>query len=70
MAYLLRSVFDLSVEKRFKLEKRRAPIEITISEYGSLGDDDSNFQLFIDSNGLKGNDILILPEGREVVVYL
>ena len=70
IAYLLRSAFDLSVEKRFVLEKMRAPIEITIFEYGDLGENDINFDLFIDSNGLKGNDILILPEGREVLVYV
>jgi len=70
IAYLLRSAFDLSIEKRFILEKMRAPIEITISEYGDLGEDDINFDLFITSNGLKGNDILILPEGREVLVYV
>ena len=70
IAYLLRSAFDLSIEKRFVLEKMRAPIEITISEYGDLGEFDSNFDLFIASNGLKGNDILILPEGREVLVYV
>ena len=70
IAYLLRSAFDLSIEKRFILEKMRAPIEITISEYGDLGEDDLNFQLFIESNSLKGNEILILPEGREVLVYV
>lgn len=70
IAYLLRSAFDLSVEKRFVLEKMRAPIEITIKEYKTLGENDSNFDLFIESNGLKHNDILILPEGREVVVYV
>lgn len=70
IAYLLRSAFDLSIEKRFVLEKMRAPIEITIAEYGDLGEDDSNFDLFIESNGLKNNDILILPAGREVVVYV
>ena len=69
IAYLLRSAFDLSIEKRFILEKMRAPMEITIKEYGDLGEDDINFHLFVDSNGLKGNDILILPSGREVLVY-
>ena len=70
IAYLLRSAFDLSIEKRFVLEKMRAPIEITISEYGDLGENDINFDLFIESNSLKGNEILILPEGREVLVYV
>jgi len=70
LAYLLRAGFDLAIEKRFVLDRPRAPIEITITEYGSLGEDDANFDLFIDSNSLKGNDILLLPAGREVVVYV
>ncbi|MCK5641500.1 MAG: hypothetical protein KAJ19_11910 [Gammaproteobacteria bacterium] len=68
--YLLQASFDLAVEKRFLLDKPSSPIVITINEYGSLGDNDSNFDLFIESNELKGNDILWLPAGREVVVYV
>jgi prophage DNA circulation protein len=68
--YLLISLFDLSVEKRFSLKTPRAPIEITIKEYGELGEADSNFDLFIESNELTGNDILLLPAKREVVVYV
>ena len=43
---------------------------ITIDEYGELGDNDINYDLFISSNNLKGNDILLLEAGREVVVYV
>lgn len=69
--YLLQSAFDLSIEKRFILDRPRTPIEITISEYGDLGEDgESNFDLFIASNKLKGNEILSLPIGREVVIYV
>lgn len=68
--YLLEASFNLAVEKRFTLDRERAPIEIAITEYGELGDEDSNFDLFITSNQLKDNDILILPAGREVVVYV
>jgi prophage DNA circulation protein len=67
---LLATAFDLKIEKRFVINKYRAPIEITISEYGDLGDNDSNLDLFIESNGLKSQDILLLPPGREVVVYV
>ena len=69
-AFLLSIIFDLVIEKRFELKQDRAPIEITITEYGSLGDNDENFDLFIDTNHLKGDDILMLPSGREVVVYV
>lgn len=70
LSYLLRSSFDLTVEKRFTLDRQRSPIEITVTEYGNMGVDDSNFDLFIESNGLKGQEIAILPVGTEVVVYL
>lgn len=68
--YLLEASFDLAIEKRFTLNRERAPIEITITEYGELGNEDSNFDLFIASNQLKNNDILLLQAGREVVVYV
>lgn len=70
IAFLLQRTFALAIEKRFILDRQRAPIEITITEYGSLGIDDINFDLFITTNSLLGNDILILPAGREVVVYV
>lgn len=69
-AYLLKRSFDLAIERRFTIERPRAPIEITITEYGDLGADDANLDLFIAANSLKNIDILILPAGREVVVYV
>jgi len=68
--YLLRASFDLKVEKVITLKKPRTPIDITISEYGELGDNDSNLDFFIESNKLKNLDILLLEAGREVVVYV
>lgn len=70
LKYLLDASYDLAIEKTIVLSKPRAPIEITITEYGELGAKDENFDLFIDSNRLKGNEILILPAGKEVVVYV
>jgi prophage DNA circulation protein len=67
--YLLSTAFELSIERRFVLQKPRAPIEITITEYGELGEGDSLLDLFIRSNNLQGQDILLLPAGREVVIY-
>lgn len=60
---LLRRSFDLAVAKRIILKKDRAPVEIAITEQVDL-------DLFISTNGLKDRDILLLPAGREVVVYL
>jgi hypothetical protein len=67
--YLLQTGFDLSIERRFTIDRPKTPLQVTIEEYGSLGDDDSNLDLFINSNELKGNDILLLPRGKEVVIY-
>jgi prophage DNA circulation protein len=67
---LLKTTFDLAIEKRFTLERNRSPLEITVTEYGDLGENDSNYDLFIESNRLKNNDILYIPAGREVVVYV
>jgi len=60
---LLRRAFDLAVAKRFILKTNRCPVEIALTEGVDL-------DVFISSNRLKGNDILLLPAGREVVVYL
>lgn len=67
--YLILSTYSLKIERRFRLRRPRAPIEIVITEYGSLGVDDVNLDLFISSNGLSGDDIIMLPYDREVVVY-
>jgi len=67
--YLLTLAPSLQVEKRIVLDRPRAPIEIAITEYGSLGENDENFDLFITTNDLKGDQILLLDRGVEVVVY-
>ena len=63
IAYLLLASFELAIEKRFILEKPRAPIEIAITEGVDV-------DLFLESNQLKRNDIILLPAGRGVVVYV
>lgn len=60
---ILRRSFDLSAAKRITLRRDRAPIEIALTE-------GVDFDVFIASNALKGDEILLLPTGREVVVYL
>lgn len=69
MQYLLSQFFNLKTEKRFTLKNPRSPLEITVTEYGDLGENESNYQLFLDSNQLTGNEVLILPAGKEVVIY-
>jgi hypothetical protein len=69
IAFLFVSSFDLKRERRFTLQRPRTPVDIAITEYRGPGDNDENIDLFIASNNLVGNDILILPSGREVLVY-
>jgi hypothetical protein len=68
--YLLSIGLNLAVERSFILDRPRTPIEITITEYGSLGENDALYDLFIRSNGLIGKEILLLPSGKEVIVYV
>jgi tetrahydromethanopterin S-methyltransferase subunit B len=70
VAYLLRSAFDLKTEKRFVLERSRNPVMVAMEEYGGPGEDDANVTLFVDSNKLEGDEHLIMPKGRELVVYV
>lgn len=67
--YLITSAFDLAIEKYIVLDRPRAPIEIAITEYGALGENDYYFHLFCDSNKLTGDELLLLPRGKQVVIY-
>jgi hypothetical protein len=68
--YLMGSLYDLKVERTITLEKPEAPLAIAIREYHSTaGSADADFQYFISTNDLHGNDILILPTDRKVVIY-
>ena len=70
IAYLLRVSFDLKVEKTIRLDQDKSPIRIVIEQYGELGENDVLLDMFISANKLKGNEIFIIPSGREVVVYV
>jgi len=67
---LVATSFNLKTEKRFTLDRDRSPIEITITEYGSFGENDENLDLFIRSNSLHGDQIELIPAGTEVVIYV
>lgn len=66
---LLQNFFNLAIEKNIAITKPTTPIEIVITEYGGLGNNDENFDEFIAINSLKGNDILLLKPGSTVTVY-
>jgi len=65
MQYLLSQFFNLATEKRFIIKNRRSPLEVCVTEYGSI----DYYDLFIESNELSGDEILLLNPGREVVIY-
>jgi len=69
MQYLLTQFFNSNVEKILTLKNARSPIEITVTEYTD-GDFETNYDLFLNSNDLHGNDILLLPAGREIKIYV
>jgi hypothetical protein len=68
--YLLINTFDLRIEKKIILSRPRTPIDVTVSEYGGLGDNDELLDFFISSNALTNTEILLLPPGKEVIVYI
>jgi len=75
MQYLISQFYNLKVEKRFTLKNRMAVLDLVIQEHGDVGNTDitpfgENYDIFISSNHLSGNDIIILPAGREVVIYV
>jgi len=67
--YLLRSAYDLKIEKRWILREPTAPIVIAIQEYSSQ-EIDKALDLLCRANALTGAEILLLPAGREIVVYV
>lgn len=70
MRYLLNIAYDLKVERRFTLTEYRAPIEIVIAEYGDLGDNEVNWHEFVEANALEDTESLLLPPGKEIVLYV
>ena len=70
LAALIASAFDLAAEKRFTLTKAEHPVMLAMREYGGPGEGDANIDLFYATNALTGQETLLLPAGREVVVYL
>jgi prophage DNA circulation protein len=62
---MLASALDLAIEVRFTLEKYKLPIALVIEEYG----DDTKLDFFYETNGISGSEFLLLPPGKEVVVF-
>ncbi len=67
---LISQFYNLKVEKIITLKNHRSPLEITVTEYGDLGLNDVNYDLFLESNELTADEILLLNPGTEVVIYV
>lgn len=63
--FLLKGSLDLSIEKRFTLTEHKLPINITIEEYGT----DELLDFFNETNLLQNEEFILLPPGREIVVF-
>ncbi|MCK5017362.1 MAG: hypothetical protein KAS32_09875, partial [Candidatus Peribacteraceae bacterium] len=68
-AYALRSMIksslELAIEKRFILQKYTSPLMLTINEYNT----DDKLDFLIETNDLSGTEIVLLPPGKEIVIY-
>lgn len=66
LKYILGIISDLNIEKKTTLDKPHSTAELCISEYGTL----DKYDDLININKLKGSEILWLPAGKEVTVYV
>jgi hypothetical protein len=71
-AYLQTMLFDLKAAKTYTLQTGRSTLEVAMAEYGVPGKtwDDALYDKFLATNGLHGSQILWLPAGTRVTVYL
>jgi len=68
--YVLGSLFSLKIERRLTLDRPRAPLELAITEYKATGESaDYYYDFLCRTNHLHGRELLLLPTGREVVIY-
>ena len=65
--FLVEISFTLKQERRITLNRARTIIDLASELYGSI---DDQLDFLISSNDLSGDEILELPEGREIVYYI
>lgn len=68
VAFVLQSSYDLPVEKIISIRKWRSPVEVVITETGDASD--AALDAFLEANHLKGDELICLPPGKQVVVYV
>lgn len=68
--HMMSVAFDLKTEKRIVLDRPTSPLFLTIREYNcTAANADYYYDLLCRSNNLLGRELLLLPAGREVVIY-
>ena len=68
-AYLFGLLYDLRRERRFTLQQPYNTIFLCLEQYGTLGEEEEILDLFHASNNISDDEFLVLPAGREIVVY-
>jgi prophage DNA circulation protein len=67
--FILSNFFQLKQEKWIVLREPGNPFMLSLEYYGEPGENDSNYRLFLESNGLQGDETVMLPQGTQVVIY-
>jgi hypothetical protein len=67
-ANLIRTSFDLKQERIIKTLKPRTILDWCYEFYGTTEDSKLNF--FINSNKITGDELLLIPAGRELKYYV
>jgi len=62
---LLERSFSLESERRISLDAERTPLDFVFEVYGDI----DRLDEFIETNGLTGDALFLIPAGREVVYY-
>lgn len=65
--YLVQISFSLKQERRIVLDRNRTFVDLIAELYGET---DAQYDFFINSNNLSGDEIKELPAGREIVYYI
>jgi prophage DNA circulation protein len=69
-ANLLAQSYSLKAERRVTLATERTPLDLIAEFYGDdITDLDEALDEFITTNDLQGDEIMLVPAGREVVYY-
>jgi hypothetical protein len=70
-AAVLERAYSLPAEHRTTIETERTPIDLVAEFYGDvIADFDAKLEEFIRTNDLQGNELIVIPAGREVIYYV